>query len=292
MTTFGSVPKRRAPESALGTATGFERFFSLVRQVGIDLFQSRHLAREMFVREIARQYRSSLLGVFLAFFPAIVIAGWATMVRHAKIITLPPDMDLPYAPFVLINLMLWQTFVESLYAPVSGLKSELPTLARSTMPGECVVLAKLAEVSFNFLIKLVLILAAIWWYDIPMTPWAGFAPVGVLLLIMLGTGIGLILAPLNVFYQDISAALAPVTLFWLFLTPVIVPVPREGWASIVVIVNPVTPLLVTTRELLTTAQLTQPIGFALMCVVSIAVFFLGLIFFRLTLPLVIDRSNT
>jgi lipopolysaccharide transport system permease protein len=129
------------------------------------------------------------------------------------------------------------------------------------------------------------------WYGIPVTGWACLAPLALLLLIVFGMSIGLVLAPLNLFYEDISASLAAITTFWLFLTPVIVPTPTEGWASIVVRYNPVTPLLATTRELATLGNVSSPIGFGIMAAVTVALFLFGCIFFRSTLPLVVDQAN-
>jgi lipopolysaccharide transport system permease protein len=245
----------------------------------------------MFARDIAREYRQSVGGILLAFAPAIVITAWATMIEHSRIITLPENMDLPYAPFVLISLMLWQSFVESINAPINGLRAELGTIARSSMPAEAIVLARFGEILFGFAIKLVLIVGTMLWFQIPCTGWIIFAPITLLLMILFGMGIGLVLAPLNIFYRDIGASIAPITTFWLFLTPVIVPVPREGWAAIFVRNNPVTPLLSSTRELLTTGVLTMPIGLAIMTLVTAIVFLFGCIFFRSTLPLILDQSN-
>lgn len=204
------------------------RWLGMLRPMAYDLWRSRHLAREMFARDIAREYRQSVGGILLAFAPAIVITAWATMIEHSRIITLPENMDLPYAPFVLISLMLWQTFVESINAPINGLRAELGTIARSSMPAEAIVLARFGEILFGFAIKLVLIVGTMLWFQIPCTGWIIFAPITLLLMILFGMGIGLVLAPLNIFYRDIGASIAPITTFWLFLTPVIVPVPREG----------------------------------------------------------------
>ncbi|MBY0588271.1 ABC transporter permease [bacterium] len=267
------------------------RWLGLLRPMAYDMWRSRHLAREIFARDIAREYRQSLLGVLLAFLPALVIAAWATMIEHARIITLPKDMALPYAPFVLISLMLWQTFVESIQAPIMGLRAELGTIARSSVPSEAIILAKFGEILFGFGVKLILIAFAMLWYQIPFTPWILFAPVTLLLLVLFGMGIGLVLAPLNIFYRDVGAAITPVTTFWLFLTPVIVPVPREGWAAWIVRINPVTPLLSATRELLTTGAITMPIGLAIMVFVTMIVFVFGCVFFRSTLPLLLDQAN-
>ena len=48
---------------------------------------------------------------------------------------------------------------------------------------------------------------------------------------------------------------------WLFLTPVVYPVPNKGLFGTIIEFNPVTPLLVTTRELATTGVVSNPQGF-------------------------------
>lgn len=262
----------------------------LLRQVLFDMRKSRHLAVEIFRREIARKYRNSVFGVILAFVPALVIAAWATLVQHAGVITLS-DPKLPYEPFVLISFMLWTTFVDSIAGPIHALKSEIGTIARSTCPGEVVILSQLLEILFHFAVRFILIAAAMAWFRISPTYMAMAAPFALLLLIFFGLGIGLILAPLNVFYHDIEVSLGAVTTFWLFLTPVIIAVPKTGWASVIVRLNPVTPLLQTTRELLTLGEVTSPFGFTVMAVLSIALFLFGCVFYRASLPIIVDRAN-
>ena len=79
--------------------------------------------------------------------------------------------------------------------------------------------------------------------------------------------------------------------FWLFLTPVLFPLPTEGLASYIVRLNPVTPLLATTRELATTGDVTEPIAFAVTAVGTLVLFAVACTFFRAALPVVIDRRN-
>lgn len=261
-----------------------------LRRLGRDIWKSRHLAWETFRRDIAREYRNSIFGVLLAFLPALVIAAWATLIRHAGVISIP-DSALPYAPFVLISLMLWTTFVDSITRPIMGLKSELATIARSTCPGEVVLLTAFLEIGFHFLVRLILIVLAMLFWQIPTTWWLLAMPLALVLLILFGMGIGLILAPLNIFYQDVQASLGAITTFWLFLTPVIIPVPKEGWAAVVVQLNPVTPLLETTRELLTYGGISNPIGIAVTAILSLSLFLFGCAFFRSSLPTIVDRAN-
>ena len=108
---------------------------------------------------------------------------------------------------------------------------------------------------------------------------------------MFGTAIGLFLAPMGTLYQDISRLLTIVTGMWLFLTPVVYPVPTQGVFSSIVKFNPVTPLLVTTRELATTGVISNPQGFWLVSVITMMALFIGWVLYRQAMPYVIERIS-
>ncbi len=255
-----------------------------------DWVASRHVAAELLRRNLAREYRHSLLGLCLAFVPALVTAAWCTLIRHAHVIEIP-SLDIPYPAFVLLSMMLWTTFVEAIYSPLTGLANELPTLARTTYPAEAVVLAGVGEVLFQFCVKSLLIIFAVWWFELPLARTVWLAPLGVLLLVLLGTALGMLLAPVNILYQDISKGLSAVTTFWLFLTPVLFPTPRQGLAGLIVRFNPVTPLLNTTREWIVTSHITQPVGFCLATIATLLLLGLGVVFFRRAIPVLVEHTN-
>jgi lipopolysaccharide transport system permease protein len=106
-----------------------------------------------------------------------------------------------------------------------------------------------------------LILGLFIWFQIPLSWSVLLAPVALIHLILLGTAIGLFLVPIGSLYGDIPKILAVIVTPWLLLTPVIYPVPKRGWFGAIVNINPVTPLLVTTRELATTGVVSDPTGF-------------------------------
>lgn len=262
----------------------------LLRRMVGDLWASRHLAWEMFRRDIEGQYRQSILGVLMAFLPALVTAAWCTLIEHARVINVP-ELELPYPAFVLMSMMIWTTFVDAMNAPMHGLLRELRALARASFPAEAVFFARFLDVAFNFGVKSILIAAAVVWFGLPIHWTVIFSPVSLFLVILLGMAIGLALAPINALYRDVGSSLNVVTTFWLFLTPVLFPLPKEGLAAQVVKFNPVSPLLSATRELATTGHLTEPRGFFIMAVITPIFFLLSWIFFRIALPVVIDRTN-
>ena len=104
-----------------------------------------------------------------------------------------------------------------------------------------------------------------------------------------GTLVGLLLAPPSLLYQDVARGVTMLVGAWFFITPVVYPLPASGRYTTVIRLNPVTPLLVTTRELATTGVVSDPVGFlwwSLVTVVGLAAAWLG---FRLALPFVLER---
>lgn len=263
----------------------------LFKQMGRDLLASRELAWRLMVRDISAQYRQSFLGIAWAFLPPVVMAAGFTLAKDANVINVGTT-DLPYPAYVMFSTALWQTFVEALNGPVQAVSAAKPMLARVNFPREAILLAKLGEVFFNFAIKVILIVALFLWFRVPVSWTVILAPVALIHLVIFGTFLGLLLAPFGVLYQDVSRGLTMVTGFWLFLTPVVYPVPSEGTFGFLVKLNPVTPLLVTTRELATTGVVSDPYRFWVVSVITVVGLLLTWVAFRLAMPFVIERVSS
>ncbi len=263
----------------------------MFRQMWRDLLAARSLAWRLMVRDISAQYRQSFLGIAWAFIPPIVMAVGFTLAGNARAISIG-ETDIPYPAYVMFSTALWQTFVESLQGPVQASTDARPMLARVKFPREALILAKLGEVGFNFGIKLILIVALFLIFRVPISWTVILAPVALIHLILLGTFFGILLAPLGLLYKDVSKGLTMLTGLWLFVTPVVFPVPEQGAFATIVKLNPVTPLLVTTRELATTGILSQQTGFwvaSLFTLVGLVVTWVG---FRIALPFAIERVSS
>jgi lipopolysaccharide transport system permease protein len=262
----------------------------LARMMWRDLLASRELAWRLMVRDISAQYRQSMLGILWAFIPPIAMALGFTLAKEANVITVGAT-DLPYPAYVMFSTALWQTFVEAVSGPVQAVIQAKPMLARVNFPREALILAKLGEVGFNFAIKLILIVALFLWFRVSVSSSVLLAPVALIHLVMLGTLVGVLLAPLGVLYQDVSKGLAMLTSFWLFITPVVYPVPSKGVFGQLVTFNPVTPLLVTTRELATTGIISNPGAFWLVSGLTMLGLLLTWVAFRVAMPYVIERVS-
>jgi len=262
----------------------------LFREMGRDLLTSRELAWRLLVRDISAQYRQSFLGIFWAFVPPIATALGLTLASNANILNVGTT-DLPYPAYVMFSMTLWQTFAEALNGPMQAVNSAKPMLARINFPREAIILSQLGQVCFNFGIKLILIVGLFLWFKMPITWTVMLTPVALIHLIALGTAIGLLLAPIAALYDDIAKGLSLIMGLWFFLTPVIYTAPQRGVFAAFVQLNPVTPLLVTIRELATTGMVSNPMGFWLVSAIALIGLLLGWLFYRIAMPFVIERIS-
>jgi len=260
----------------------------LILSMFSDLIIARKLAWRLMVRDINAKYRQTLLGYFWALIPPVVVAYGLVIAAQARVINLGTT-DLPYPAYVMLSMVLWQTFLEAFNSPLAAVTESKTMLAKVNFPREAIILAKVGEVFFNFLIKLILVVFIFVAYDMPISPMAVLAPLGVLQIVVLGTFLGLFIAPIGGIYQDFSRAIVIVTTPWLLITPVLYPIPKAGMFATIVKLNPVTPLLVTTRELATTGIVSNWSGFISVSVISFLGLLMSWLFFRLAIPYVIER---
>lgn len=263
----------------------------LVGGLFTDLARSRHISWEMLKRDLKSQYRTSILGVLIPLLPALTTAAWAILFRDAHIINVGA-VNMPYPFFVLCGMMLWAAFLEAIDAPISGVQAEQSLLSKADVPAEAITLTRLGQVFVNFGVKALLLVAAAIGYHVHVSGTIFLAPVGLLLMVMLGASIGLIVAPLNLLYNDVSKAMPVITTFWFFTTPIIFTSPASGLAGIIMTrLNPVTPLLTTTRELAFGNGLSSLTRFEGTALLTVCLFFVALLFHRIAMPIVIDRAN-
>jgi lipopolysaccharide transport system permease protein len=256
-----------------------------------DLLASRELAWRLLVRDISAKYRQSALGIFWAIIPPVVTAAGFAFAKGSGIINIGAT-DLPYPAYVMFSMSLWQTFVEALNAPLQAVVGAKAMMARVNFPREALVLAKLGEVCFGFAIKLVLIIGLFLWFRIPVTWAVLLTPVALIHLILFGTMIGLFLAPIGALYSDLLMGITLLTSVWFFLTPVVYPVPTDSIFGAIVKFNPVTPLILTLRELATTGVITNASGFWVVSVLTLFGLLVAWLFYRLAMPYVVERISS
>lgn len=255
-----------------------------------NLVTSRELAVRLLVRNLSAQYRQSILGYLWAFIPPIFVTFIWVFLNAQKIFAVG-ETGIPYPAFALLGTVLWQTFVDSINSPTKLFNESRPMLARVHFQYEALILAGAGEVAVNFLIRMILLVCIFAYYRLLPPATIVFMPLGVMSLMCMGFMVGILLTPLSVLYNDISRGIVIATQAWFFLTPVIYPLPKNSLASVFIGLNPVTPILVTTRQWMTAGHASNLSGFVFISISSIILMVLGWLLLRLSMPHLIARIS-
>lgn len=262
----------------------------LFKEMYGDLFASRELAWRLLVRNIRGQYRRSFLGITWAIVPPALTAAGLTFANNTGVLNVG-ETDIPYPAYVMLGTVLWQTFLEALNCPQIAINTSRPLLAQVKFPHEAIILTQLGQIFFNLTIKLAFVIVLFILFRVSVSWTILLSPIAIINLIILGTAIGLLLVPATNLIQDVSRAMEVITLAWFFLTPVAYPTPDNPILNFIVKLNPVTPLLVTARELITTGTISQPLSFTLVSLIALIGLILGWLIYRLAMPYLIERIS-
>jgi len=278
------------PTVTYGPESALLRPGLLLRRMRADLDLALDLAWRLFLRDLRGQYRQSLLGYLWVLVPPLLNTLLWVFLSSQKII----DVDVPGVPYpiyVLTGTMLWQLVVDAVGKPLQIATQARPMLIKLAFPLEALPLAGLLHVGFNFLIRAALVAGVLLWAGVGSLDGLLLVPVGVLGLSMLGTALGVLLLPAGMLYKDIEHGLPLAMQAGYYLTPVVYVAPKSWPASLVSTLNPVSPLLVMTRDSLLTGADASLHGALLVIAATLPLLALGWIVFRLSLPFVIERMG-
>ena len=108
---------------------------------------------------------------------------------------------------------------------------------------------------------------------------------------LIGVGIGVVLAPFAILFQDVELSLSLVLTLLMFVTPVLYPPPTTKPGMLMMTLNPISPVLDTTRAWLLSGQAEHLAGLVVVGMATILLVSIGWVLYRLALPIVIERMG-
>jgi lipopolysaccharide transport system permease protein len=272
------------PESSLSSP------LVMVREMFRDLLASRELAWRLAVRDIRAQYRQAFLGILWAFIlPLANTVTWIFLSR-AGIVSVGETV-LPYPVYVFTGTMLWAILMDALTAPIQRTIAARDMLARLNFPREALVVSGIYQTLFNAGIKILLLIGALILLGINPGWNALLFPLGILSLVLVGTAIGLLITPVGMLYTDVGRAIPLLMQFLMYVSPVVFPIPKEGWAALLFQINPLTPLIVVARNWLTGFPAEFLGYFLAVNAVALASLLVVWVAYRLAMPILIERMS-
>lgn len=272
------------PESSLATPG------KMLRDMFRDLASSRELAWRLAVRDISAQYRQAFLGFLWAFILPLANSLVWIFLNSSGVIRMA-DTALPYPVYVFTGTMLWAIFMDALTAPLQQVNAARGMLAKLNFPREALIVSGIYQTLFNAVIKILLLLGALLVAGLNPGWNLLLFPMGILSLILVGTACGLLITPVGMLYTDVGRGLPLLMQFLMYVTPVVFPMPKAGWAVTLFDLNPLTPLILTTRDWLTGFEPGCLGYFLLVNLVAIALLLLVWGVYRLAMPILIERMS-
>ncbi|MEM9678769.1 MAG: ABC transporter permease [Bacteroidota bacterium] len=263
----------------------------LLMHIFRDLFKSWSLGWRFFKRNLSGQFRQSLLGLIWAFIPPLMSTLVWVFLNGQRIINVE-DPGIPYPAFVLTSTLLWSVFAQSLLMPNTVFNQGKSIMTKINFPKESLLISGLFQIGFDFIIKAILIAGVMVVFQVKPSTTILFVPIGVLALTLAGMSLGLLLLPIGMLYTDIQRVLSAILPFWMLLTPVIYPTPREGIAALINKYNPVSPLLSATRDWLFVGTGGYTDSFLMISSTLVLLTIIGLVLFRLAVPFIIERIGS
>lgn len=182
-----------------------------------DLWRYRELLYFLAWRDLAVRYKQTAIGVAWAILrPALTMV---VFVLFRRLVGLERGA-VPDVLFVLAAVLPWQFFANALSESSNSLINNTNLISKVYFPRLIVPAAAVATALVDFFVTLGLLALVMAWVGFAPGPTLLALPVFLLLTLALSTGVGLLLAALNVRYRDFRYVVPFVVQVGLFISPI------------------------------------------------------------------------
>ncbi|MDA1231283.1 MAG: ABC transporter permease [Planctomycetota bacterium] len=259
-------------------------------EVFIELWKSRELIWTLFLRDLKAMYRQSFLGYAWIFAPPLATTAVWMFLNSQRIVRVS-ETPIPYPAYVLVGTTLWSTFSAAVTQPLLSFNAGRQVFMKLKVPPEAFIAAGMGRVLFDFIIRLLLLVPVFLFWDV-LPPLSIFLfPLAVVCLLLLGAALGLLLVPLGALYQDVGRALTTFIGFFMYLTPVVFPPAKSGWAATLINWNPMTPAIMTARDWLTLGPSEYAGPMFLVAGISMVLIVVAAVAIRVAMPHLVARMG-
>lgn len=255
-----------------------------------DIFKSRFLARQLAERDIKAQYRQSYLGVFWAFLQPLVTAVVWVFLNSSGTINLS-DTGIPYPLYAFSGTLIWSIIVASINSPMQSTNAARGILTKINFPKEALIVSGIYKLLFNSSIKVILLVLFVFIYGVGFHWSLLTLPFVIFGAILFGTTLGLFITPIGLLYKDVSKLISFGMQFLMYVTPVVYAIPKDGLMNIIMNWNPITPIVLTARDMVVGSSPDYLFYFLMVLVVCIPFLLVGLALYRISIPIIVERLS-
>lgn len=246
----------------------------------VELWRYHELLYILVWRDVKVRYKQTALGAAWAVLQPLMMMVVFTVFfgRVAKL----PTGDLPYPLFSFAGLLPWTFFATAIASAGNSVVAAERLISKVYFPRLAVPFAAAGAAVVDFVIAFGMLLVLMAWYGVTPGLSLLLVPLIFAVIVLAATGVGTLLAALNVAYRDFRYVIPFLVQLWMFATPTVymqVDATHAGPLHTLLACNPLTPLIAAFRA----ACLGGPIDWVAVAgatAAAVVVFLVGCFYFR------------
>lgn len=202
----------------------FRGFSATVREI----WQYRELLVNLIRKELKVKYKDSVLGfVWSLLLPLVqLFVYWLVIGKFLGAGAIPA-----YGVYIFCGLAVWTLFSEILSTATTSIVFNSGLVKKVYFPRELFPLAATGAALVNFLFQLLILFGAVVIAGLNSGKWPQLIELplpllGLVVLVVFATAVGLLLAAANVYLRDVQHLITVVLMLWFWITPIIYNVRR------------------------------------------------------------------
>lgn len=248
-----------------------------------ELYGARGLLWRLICRDFLLRIKVSFLGLFWSVAQPLALMLIFVFLRRAGVVDVGTS-TIPYALLAFAGIVHWNLFASMLTYSSNSLLGAANLVARVKFPREVLVLSACGRAVLDWLFALPVLAVLFLWFGVLPAWTVLLVPLVLLPLLLLGVGLGMLLAMLALPVRDVTHALPLIMTPLMFISPVLYELPTGGAWRHVAALNPMNAFLQAIRDLLFTGSLSHPAEWAGWTLGALVIFALAWRLFCLMMP--------
>jgi len=248
-----------------------------------ELWHHRDLIMLFVRRDFVAVYKQTILGPLWFFIQPLFTAIVFTIV-FGRIAKIPTD-GIPDLLFYLCGTVAWGYFASCLNATSNTFVNNAAIFGKVYFPRLVVPISVVLTNVLQFSIQFILFISFLLYFlfkGAPVTPnlWILATPVILLQMAILSLGTGITVSSLTTRYRDLSFLMGFAVQLWMYATPIVYPLSQiPDKYRLFFMLNPMSAVVEGFRFAFLGAGTIRPLEFALSWLITICIFFVGLMLF-------------
>jgi lipopolysaccharide transport system permease protein len=208
-----------------------------------DLLQSRDLLLMLTSRDIKIRYKQSVMGFLWALLMPVLVVGSGLIVMIAFSIMSGKPINKIDVLSIAVKSVPWAFFVSAIRFATNSLTANKELVTKIYFPREILPMASMLASLFDFAIAAAVLTVALFVCRLGWSINMLWVPFLLFLLIILTAAFSLLLSCANLFFRDVKYLVEVFLTYGIFIAPVFYSAARMGKYGILLLLNPVGPIL-------------------------------------------------